>query len=221
MNKRIPRDYLSKGTLLCQLPEVISGAENDEVEPPVDPAAPKEPVEKVEKVEEPAEDVSGLKSALTKERKRANDTEKELKRLQKEKEDRELAEKSELDQAKTKEQKASEKVTKLAEGLLRRDLNHAIEKEAAKLNFIDIDDAIEFVDRSLITYEQDEDDPSIITIDQSTVEKVVKALATKKPHFIQQGTEDGEPTGGKFGGQRKKSSKTTEEALREKYSALG
>lgn len=163
--------------------------------------------------------VKGLKAALEAERKRAAAAEKRAKAAEKEKADRELAEKSDLEQAQVREQKAAERAEKLAAGLLQRDLNGAIRTAATNAGFIDPSDAIDGVERANLVYSQDDDDPSDITIDQKTVEAAVKALATKKPHFIKSGTDDGDATGSQFGGSRKKKT-TTDDELRKKYPAL-
>ncbi len=165
------------------------------------------------------ERTKGLRSALAKERARANKAEKAARAAQKEKEDRELAEKSEIEQAQILAQKATERAEKLSNGFLQRSLNDSIRQAARDLNFIDPTDAIEGVDRSGITYEQDSDDPSDVQIDDATVVAAVKALAKRKAHFIRTGTDDGEPTGSSMGGSRKKKS-TTEDELRSKYPAL-
>lgn len=151
--------------------------------------------------------VKGLKSALEKERlaNAAKDNElKELRKLKKAQEARELAEKDEVEQARIKAERATEKAEKLAAGLLKRDLNSAITSVARELKFIDPTDAISGVDMSTIVFEQDEDDPSNITIDEKTVKAAVKALLSRKPHFAKSGTDDGEATGSQFGGKQKK-----------------
>jgi hypothetical protein len=165
--------------------------------------------------------VQGLKSALAAERARAEAAEKKLKAQAKAKADAELKEKSELERAQLETQAEKDRNAKLAAGLLRRDLDSAIAKAARDAKFIDPDDAIAGVDRSALTYSQDEEDPTQITIETSTIETAVKALARKKPHFIQSGTDDGEPTGGQFGRSGKgKKKKTTEESYMEKYPVL-
>src|SRR5690606_19230575 len=108
------------------------------------------------------------------------------------------AEKTEIDQYKAKAEKATSTNERLAASLLKRDLDDAI-KAAAK-DFIDPDDALRGIDRSKLVFEQDEDDPTEITLDLKSIEREVKNLATKKPHFLKQGTDDGEPTGSQFGG---------------------
>lgn len=161
--------------------------------------------------------VKGLKSALETERAEKKAKDKQLKALLREKQEREDAEKTEIDQHKDKAEKAMTKVELLAATLLKRDLDSAI--RAAAKDFIDPDDALNGIDRSKLVFEQDEDDPTDITIDLKSIEREVKNLATKKPHFLNKGTDDGEPTGGQFGGSSRKK-KTSDEALKEKYPSL-
>lgn len=216
------------------LPEIISGAEGDEDpqggEPTPEPQGDdangatggdtNDSDEGTENVDD--KDTAGLKSALEKERKAARDAQRELKRLQKAEADRSLAEKSELEKAQLREQSATEKAQRLAAGLLSRDLNDAIRKAANELKFIDTEDAIAGVDRSALTFEQDEDDPTNITIDAKTIERAVKALAAKKPHFIRSGTTDGQRTGSPMGGSRGSGTdrKSQEAELLKRYPAL-
>ena len=68
--------------------------------------------------------------------------------------------------------------------------------------------------------EQDDDDPSVITIDQKSIAAQVKALSTKKPHFIKTGTEDGEPTGSSFGGTKTPKKTNRSDELKAAYPSL-
>lgn len=228
MNKRIePEDCLSSSLFLC-LPKVIFGAEEEEQqeqqekkpESKTEDKSKEKEEEQEEEEDDDKEDVTGLKSALEKERKERKALEKQAKALLKEKEEKELAEKSQVEQAQTKEKNATEKVSKLAAGLLTRDLNAAITKAAEKFKFVDTQDAIDLIDRGELEYEQDDDDPSNITIDLKSVERAVKALATKKPHFISSGTEDGKQTGSTFGGSQKQKQTTPEEDFKKQYPSL-
>lgn len=163
--------------------------------------------------------VKGLKSALDAERAKSKAAEKKATALQKEKDAKDLADKSEIEQAQIRAEKAEEKATKLAAGYVRDALNGAIKDAANKLKFLDVTDALDGVDRSKLTYEQDEDDPTEVSIDLKILEKEVKALAQRKPHFLEKGTEDGGPTGGQFGGSKKKQ-KTPSDTYKERYPSL-
>lgn len=166
------------------------------------------------------DDTAGLKSALAKERKAARDEKKRADALQREKDARELAEKTAIEQAEIKAQEAAARAARLAEGLLNRDLEAAITRAAQALNFIDVTDALAGVDRTSLVYEQDEDDPTQITIDLKTVEREVKRLATAKPHFVKAGTDDRDATGSNFGNGGRKPTKTPLEVYQEKYPSL-
>jgi hypothetical protein len=224
---------MSHCSWITLLPTIIVGAEGDEPEgdtnepqgnegEPQGGATGDTPNDSDEGNEVDEKDTAGLKSALEKERKAARDAQRELKRLQKAEADRSLAEKSDIEKAQLKEQAATERAQRLAAGLLSRDLNDAIRKAANELKFIDTEDAIAGVDRSVLTFAQDEDDPTDITIDAKTVERAVKALAAKKPHFIRSGTNDGQPTGSPMGGSRGSGGdrKAQEAELIKRYPAL-
>lgn len=162
----------------------------------------------------------GLSSALRKERQERQKLERELKKLNKAKEDEDLAKKSEAEQAKIRADKAEERATKLATGFRNTAVNAAIREAARDANFIDVEDALAGVDRESITIEQDDDDPSQIDLDLRTVKTAVKALASKKPHFIRSGSGDSQSTGSQFGGKGKGKGTTSEEQLKQKYSGL-
>jgi hypothetical protein len=171
-----------------------------------------------------SEDVSGLKSALQKEREEKKALEKELKTFRKSKEDRELAEKTEVDQATTKARKAEEKAAKLAEGFRKNAVNQAILKAAGAAKFRDPSDALRPEVLAAVGVEQDEDDPTEITIDEKSVTEAIKKLARSKPHYL--ATEDKQrqtpKSGSQFGGSGNQSNLTADEqALAKKYPALG
>jgi len=164
--------------------------------------------------------VIGLKSALERERNRNRKLEREIAARNKAKEQEELAKKSEVEQLQIKLQQSNDRVSQLAAGFLQRSLDSAIEKAARDMKFIDTDDALRGVDRAEIEVTQDEEDPTKVMVDSKSVEKAVKALATKKPHFLRTGTDDGEPTGSQFGGSQKKKPKVAEDAYKQKYPSL-
>lgn len=163
---------------------------------------------------------AGLKSALQKERARANALEKRLKAEDRKKAEAALKEKTELEQSQIKQQAAEDRASKLAAGFLRSNIDRAIERAAAKAGFIDTSDALLGVDRKNIVADQDDDDPQNVTVDEKSVRDAVKALATAKAHLLRKGTDDGEPTGGQFGRGQKQKKLTSEEALQAKYPAL-
>lgn len=176
------------------------------------------------------EDVSGLKSALEKERNDRKAMEKELKALRKAEETRTNAEKSEIDRAKDAEAKTSTKLEKLAAGFRKTAVNSAILKAATAAKFLDPSDALRPEVIEAIGVEQDEDDPSQVTIDEASVTKAVKALATSKKHYVTPaggsqnngGQQQQKPkSGSQFGGGASQSNLTADEqALIKRYPAL-
>lgn len=221
--------------LLDVLPDVLIGAEedddNDQSEEDDDGGKPDDKdkssgagsTDDKDKSKDDDDDDKGKESgaykALVAERKARATAEKELKRLQKAKTDAELAEKTELEQTQIKLQAEETRRENLANALLNRDLNDAIRKAAQDLKFIDVEDALNGVNRTDLDYSQDDEDPADVTIDNKTVVAAVKALATRKPHFIQSGTDDGSPSGSGFGGTKQKKD-DVEKSYREKYSSL-
>lgn len=166
-----------------------------------------------------AEDIARLQQALAKERRDNKRLTRENNRLTATKQQETTEEMTEVQRAKAAEQTAQAKADRLAAGLLRRDIDSAIRAEAEKLKFLDPTDAIDGVDRSSIIYDQDDEDPTDIAIELATVQAAVKALATRKPHFISRGTTDGDPTGSSMGGS-KGSKRSSEDALRAAYPSL-
>ena len=157
-----------------------------------------------------AAELEAIRLALANERKVSSTKEKELKalRAQLSKKDREGMDeaeliKADLEAAQQEAEANKTKAEKLAKGYLEREIRSAIIAEAARQKFIDTEDAISGVGWDLLTFSQDEEDPTVVTVDASTVAKAVKALATRKPHFINKGTDDGNATGSAFGGSRK------------------
>lgn len=167
-----------------------------------------------------AEDIAKLQKALAAERRAAKRLERENKRLKAGKTEEDQQEQADLETERTRSREAIQRAEKLAAGLLQRDLNAAIEREARSLGFLDPDDAIAGVDRTKIDFDQDDEDPTDIDIDIDTVKAAVKALATKKPHYLSRGTDDGGATGSPFGGSRKKGKKSDADSLKELYPSL-
>lgn len=165
------------------------------------------------------EDFDALQKALAAERRTTKRLARENTRLKATKETKEAEKDESVEEAKQREQAATARAEKLAAGLLKRDIDTAIKEAARDLKFLDVEDALNGVDRSAIVFDQDDDDPTDIDIDEDTVKAAVKALATRKPHFLNRGTDDGDPTGSSFGGTRKKK-QADEEALRAHYPSL-
>lgn len=165
------------------------------------------------------ENTDALKSALRKERNLRKKFEREQKALAKTLADMDTKEKSETDQAKESASKAESKAQRLAAALKTTAVDNAIIKAAGKLKFRDIDDALKLVDRGEIDVEQDEEDPSVIELDEASVKSALDALAKAKPHLIlADGQED--KSGSKFAGSRKSQKEVDEAALIERFPAL-
>lgn len=165
-------------------------------------------------------DLDKVTKALAAERRNSKRLERELRKANNEKAAVKQAESETIEEARTREAAANSRAEKLAAGILKRDIDNAIRDQARELKFIDVEDAVNGVDRTKITFDQDDEDPSDIDIDLDTVKSVVKALAAKKKHFIRIGTDDGEPTGSAHGGSRKRKTATAEEAYAQHYPNL-
>jgi hypothetical protein len=212
-----------------QWPGVILGAEGeaDEVtdetaeEPDEESDEPDE--ETVDEADKPAAktaaDFAALQKTLDAERRITKKQDRELRSLRASKESKDAEKDETIEDTKARELAATARAEKLAAGLLKRDIDTAIKEAARDLKFIDVEDALNGVERSAIVFDQDDEDPTDIDIDIDTVKAAVKKLATSKPHFLNRGTDDGEATGSQFGGSRK-TKKQGEEALRELYPSL-
>lgn len=165
-------------------------------------------------------DFEELQNALAKERRANKVKERQLRAATVTKTTKEAEENETLEDAKKREAASNSKVEKLAAGILKRDIDSKIRQAARDLKFIDVEDAVNGVDRSAIVFDQDDEDPSDVDVDEDTVKAVVKALSVKKPHFINRGTSDGDPTGNPHGGSRRKKKQTDEEELMEHYPSL-
>ena len=183
--------------------------------------------EENEEEEEKNEDggnVEGLKSALAKERKERRRLAKEVKALSEFRKEREDAEKTDVDKAKDNATQAEAKAQKLAARLKDTALDNAIIQLAGSMGFADVDDALRLIDRDAVDVDQDEDDPSDVSIDKATVKSALETLKKAKPHLIK--SEEAKPgsnrTGSRFNGVNKEvNDKDAEEAaLRQKYPAL-
>lgn len=134
--------------------------------------------------------------------------------------------KSETDEADGKVAEANEKAEKLAAGILRKEVDNVVGREARKLKFVDEEDAIRLVKRSEIDADQDEDDPTEVEVDAESVVDALKALAKKKPHLIQKATDEEEEderepvVTSKRNGRKGKKGSLDDETLKNTYGAL-
>jgi hypothetical protein len=162
-----------------------------------------------------------LKKDLADERKRRQRLENELAKRKKADEDAELATKDAVTQEKTKREQAEQRAKRLAEGFRSSEVRRAIRDMARTMNFHDPSDALVEDVLSAVDVEQDDEDPSSVTVDEASVKRAVKALADKKKHLVRpSGTEDGAPTGSSFGGTRSGKRVSKDEQYLDVYPSL-
>ena len=166
-----------------------------------------------------AENNDGLKSALAKERKAAKDAQRALKAAQKRLDELDSKDKSDTDKAKDEASKVTALNAKLALRLRTTAVDNAIIQLAGSLNFRDVDDALQLVNRELIEIEQDDDDPSEIDLNKASVKAALEKLAKAKPHLIA-AEGQGEKSGSKFNGKKQSTKDADEEVLKKLYPAL-
>lgn len=167
------------------------------------------------------DDKEELKEALRKERIERKKHERAAKKLQREKDEGSQEEEKDLQKTREENGKLKENTGKLATKLREREVTAAIEKAARDANFIDTDDAIKGIDRSLIDVDQDDEDPSVVDVDLDSVKAAVKKLATAKKHLIKvpaPGTKSGSTFSGSGGSGG--DGKPTDQTLVDKYPAL-
>lgn len=163
------------------------------------------------------ENNEALLKALRNERRSRRALEKEIKGFRKSQEDAEAKDQSETEKAKKEAESERVKALRLAQKLRSQAIDNVVLKLATNLKFRDMDDALKLLDRDDIEVEQDEADPSDITVDEKTIKTALEELAKKKPHLIL-ADGDTDPSGSKFGGS-KTGPKKDEDAEREKLIA--
>jgi hypothetical protein len=167
------------------------------------------------------EDVTGLKSALEKERNDRKLLEKELKEFRTAKQAKEDADKTEVQRLTDYQTTLTERYTKLANGYRDSAIRDAVIKAATEAKFLDPSDALRAEVLSNLPVEQDEDDPTRVTIDLTELGKRVKKLGTDKPHYLAQAPRGAGKSGSTFGGSTGGNNQGSEQAaLQSKYPAL-
>lgn len=198
-----------------------SGDEGDNDDDEGDPAGDENTNDDANKSDKSGDnDIEALKKALAAERRQNKKNARALAQAQAQNASKEQTDNEDLEETKKKLIASTEKTQKLASGLLKRTLDSAIKDAARDLKFIDVEDAVAGVDRSLIEFDQDDEDPSDIDLDVDSVVAAVKKLAAKKAHFIARGTDDNSPSGSPMGGSRKRSKVNEEDELRSIYPNL-
>lgn len=205
----------------------VVGFEEPVVPPVTPPVTPPPGTEEVPPVTPPVEetppapeDTTGLKSALEKERADRKALEKRVKAYEKAQQEKDDAEKTEVQRLADQNSTASQKVAKLAAGFRKTAVEAAIVKAAGKANFTDPTDALRQEVIEAIGVEQDEDDPTQVTIDEASVTEAIKQLARAKPHYLGQQKTPPPPSGSKFGGNNNNHTPAMEQQLAARYPAL-
>jgi hypothetical protein len=168
--------------------------------------------------DDPDARIAALEEALTNERKLRRKIERESKRkLRQKSTDKQNKDDQELQE---QLQASTLRTQKLAEGLLRKEIESAVVTEARNQGFIDPTDALVSMVLDEIDAEQDEDDPTDIDIDPTSVVDAVKELARRKKHLVGE-SKPGEKSGSRF---RKKGNQSDDEydeaALQGNYPSL-
>jgi hypothetical protein len=146
-------------------------------------------------------ELGGLKSALAKEREDRKALDKELATFRKAKQTAEDAEKSEVQRLTDQQQRNADKLQKLSDGYRKAAIDRAITEAAKNAKFRDPSDALRPEILSAISVEQDEDDPTQVTIDTASLNQAIKELAKNKPHYLVTGQPQGTTrSGSTFGG---------------------
>ena len=196
------------------------------------------------KKDEEDDDVAGLRSALKKERLARREAQKGLKTLRTEFEqfkNKQTQGQKEEEEAETKKQAdaAAAKLERVSAGFARNAVDTAIVRALQGSNapkFQDHDDVLRLIDRDDIDVDQDDDDPSKVSVDAGDIKRALKDLAKRKPHLLikgeggdqGKGSGDGGDNGqggktGRFGGANNNNSKSQSrrDELMKKYPALG
>lgn len=125
-----------------------------------------------------------------------------------------------LEETQTKLAAEADKNSKLATRLLNNERDAAILAEARRQKFIDPTDALIDDVRNAVEVDQDDEDPSDIEVDSTSVKNAITKLATSKKHLIGEPNE-GDRSGSRF---RKRGTKddeaTSDEKLKETYPSL-
>lgn len=145
--------------------------------------------------ETPEAKIAALEESLRNERKLRRKIERDAKRNARKKTTE--TGKTEEAEAAQKLKVAEERTERLAAGLLRKEIDIAIETQARKLGFIDPTDALLDDIRREVDADQDPEDPTEIDIDMTSVKDAVADLARRKKHLVGKGTPQ-ERSGGKF-----------------------
>lgn len=132
-------------------------------------------------------DTEGLKKALAAERLARKAADKQVAAYTKAEKVKSDAELTEVERLKGVAEASTAKATKLAAGFRTTRIEQAVVRAATAAKFIDPSDALTPAVLASIGVEQDEDDPTEVTIDEATVQAAIKKLAKDRPHWISSG----------------------------------
>lgn len=179
-----------------------------------------------EEQETDADALKNMKTALQKERLRAKNLEKQLAAakagqadgdVDEEQEDTEEGQagtkKSSAGKGKPKAPRADSEAAKRLERLTASFRTRSLADKVAELavDFHDPQDVMGRIDQRLLTYTQDDDDPSIVVWDEAEIKAIIKDLRKEKPHLVKpkDGSQQQRPSGSKFAGGQQPGKKTT------------
>lgn len=177
-----------------------------------------------------ADALKNMKVALQKERLRAKNLEKKLAAATKaasgegseDDEEQDDTEKGQADTEKGKGAKAKAKaprtdsaaakqLEKLTAAFRTRSLAETVATLAS--DFHDPQDVMGKIDQRLLSYTQDDEDPSIVVWDEAEIKAVIKDLRKESPHLVKpkdgSGQQPQRPSGSKFAGGQQQPKKTT------------
>jgi len=167
--------------------------------------------------------VAALKETLRKERAARKKAEREKKALERKQSEASDKDKPEVERLTSEREQAVARADKLAGAFRKTAIDRAIEREAQRLGFADVDDALSLVRRDDIEVDQDEEEPAEVEVDTESVKRAVKALADRKKHLLKSdgGSDgDGQRTGSKGGGRCRSGEPSEEQKLRMSYRNL-
>jgi hypothetical protein len=148
----------------------------------------------------------GLKTALDRERRDRKILQAKVKAFEKAEKDRADAEKSDVERLTGDKTTLEAKAQKLITGYKTQAIRGAVLEAATKAGFADPTDAMRAEVLDDLGVEQDEEDPSIVEIDEKELARRVKQLLKDKPHYKGAATGDQNQqqqqvrSGSKFGG---------------------
>jgi hypothetical protein len=164
-------------------------------------------------------DIRNLKKALRSERMARKKFERENKRMkaaarkngngQKDSDDKKDDEKEEA-------KGPSEREVRLAARLRDQEIDRVVAKVATRLKFVDPDDAVRLINRRDLDVNQDDEDPTVVDVDEEGVEDILRTIAKKKKYLVGQKVSTTK-SGSKMSGGKKGNPGASDDDLKSKY----